>query len=222
MVQIFRTCSGAQPSTPTRFFAARNRVNYRSSSRRSLNLSSISQPRSCCYVRRRAPEVAGECLEVLDDGGEVELVASAGKAPQPHTLKTVVRLQVRKAHHDLLALVAGFDELRCTHQGARCIPCVLMHVARDLSKGHIRSALGLERTWTAVAGARAIKDGPTIVHRPGRPEKLTLRADVEVTLPIEGKVGTRQDALFSLAHVPNRDVRCERDAEPAGPSAPAS
>ena len=84
-----------------------------------------------------------------------------------------------------------------------------MHIARDLSKGHIRSALGLERTWTAVAGARAINNGPTIEHRPGRPEKLTLRADVEVTLPIEGKVGTRQDALFPLAHVPNRDVRCD-------------
>src|SRR5262249_45384472 len=135
--------------------------------------------------------------------------ASAGKAPQPHTLETVVRLQVRKAHLYLLALVTGFGELRCTHQGARCIPCVLMHVARDLSKGHIRSALGLEWTWTAVAGARAIKNGPTIEHRPGRPEKLTLRPDVDVTLPIEGKVGTRQDALFPLAHVPNRDVRCD-------------
>jgi len=166
--------------------------------------------------------MVGEGLQVLHDGGEMELIASAGKAPQPHTLETVVRLQVRKAHLYLLALVTGFGELRCTHQGARCIPCVLMHIARDLSKGHIRSALGLERTWTAVAGARAIKNGPTIEHRPGRPEKLTLRADVEVTLPIEGKVGTRQDALFSLAHVPNRDVRCERDAEPAGPSAPAS
>src|SRR5262245_36378539 len=125
----------------------------------------------------------------------------------------MVRLQVRKAHLDLLALVTGFDELRCTHQGARRIPCVLMHVARDLSKGHIRSALGLERTWTAVAGARAINNGSTIVHRPGRPEKLTLRADVEVTLPIEGKVGTRQDALFPLAHVPNRDVRHDAGAD---------
>src|SRR6516164_11356476 len=32
------------------------------------------------------------------------------------------------------------------------------------------------------------------------------RADVEVALAIERKVGARQDALFSLAHVPNRDV----------------
>ena len=115
----------------------------------------------------------------------MEFVACTGKAPQPHTLETVVRLEVRKTHLDLLALVAGFGELGCTHQGARCISCVLMHVARDLSKGHIGSALGLGRTWTAVAGVHAINDGPPIVHRPGRPEKLTVRADVEVMLPIE-------------------------------------
>src|SRR5713101_907010 len=48
-----------------------------------------------------------------------------------------------------------------------------------------------------------------------RPEKLTLRADVEVALPIERKVGARQDALFPLAHVPNRDVR--RDAAADNP-----
>src|SRR6266481_5119575 len=85
--------------------------------------------------------MVGEGLQVLHDGGEVELIASAGKAPQPHTLETVVRLQVRKAHLYLLALVTGFGELRCTHQGARCIPCVLMHVARDLSQGHIRAII---------------------------------------------------------------------------------
>src|SRR5262249_40563388 len=42
-----------------------------------------------------------------------------------------------------------------------------------------------------------------------RPKKLALRADVEVALPIERKVGARQDALFSRAHVPNRDMRCD-------------
>src|SRR5215831_11706162 len=73
----------------------------------------------------------------------MEFVACTGKAPQPHTLETVVRLEVRKTHLDLLSLVAGFGELECTHQGARCIPCVFMHVARDLSKGHIGSAIGL-------------------------------------------------------------------------------
>jgi hypothetical protein len=32
------------------------------------------------------------------------------------------------------------------HQGARRIPCVLMHVAWDLSEAHVRSAFGLELT----------------------------------------------------------------------------
>ena len=59
----------------------------------------------------------------------MEFVACTGKAPQPHTLETVVRLKVRKTHLDLLSLVAGFGELGCTPQGARCIPCVLMHIA---------------------------------------------------------------------------------------------
>src|SRR5947209_16646682 len=157
--------------------------------------------------------MVGKGLQVLHDGSEVELVACTGKAAQPHTLEAVVCLQVRKAHLDLLALVTGCGELRCTHQGARRIACVLMHVARDLSEGHIRGAVGLERTWTAVAGARAIKDSPAIVHRPGCPEKLTLRADIEVALPIEGKVRARQDAFFPLAHVPNRDVRCDPGAD---------
>src|SRR5437899_11922713 len=97
--------------------------------------------------------MVGEGLQVLNDGGQVELIASAGKAPQPHTLETVVRLQVRKAHLYLLALVTGFGELRCTHQGARCILCVLMHIARDLSTSKMSSVHGLEPSMTADAVA---------------------------------------------------------------------
>jgi hypothetical protein len=90
--------------------------------------------------------MVGESLQVLHDGGEVELVACTGKAPQSHTLETVVCLHVCKAHLNFLALVTGFGELRCTHQGTGHIACILMHVAWDLSEGDIRSALGLK--WT--------------------------------------------------------------------------
>jgi hypothetical protein len=90
--------------------------------------------------------MVGEGFQFLHDGGEVKLVACTGKAPQPHTIEPVMRLQVRKTHLDLLAVVTGFGELGRTHQGTRRIPCVLMHVARDLSEANIRSALGLERT----------------------------------------------------------------------------
>jgi hypothetical protein len=56
-------------------------------------------------VQRRPPDMADECLQVLRDGSEVELVARTGEATQPHALETVVSLQVRKAHLDPLALV---------------------------------------------------------------------------------------------------------------------
>ena len=45
-------------------------------------------------------------FQVLHDGREVELIACAGEAAEPLTVKTMVGLQVRKAHFDLLALVA--------------------------------------------------------------------------------------------------------------------
>jgi hypothetical protein len=45
-------------------------------------------------------------FQVLHDGGEVEFVARAGQPPQTHALESMVGLEVRKAHLDLLALVA--------------------------------------------------------------------------------------------------------------------
>ncbi len=54
--------------------------------------------------------MAGERFEVLHDGSEVELIARAGETTQSHPLEAMVGLQVRKAHLDLLAFVAGFAE----------------------------------------------------------------------------------------------------------------
>src|SRR5215472_13055954 len=51
-----------------------------------------SHKRYGLYVWRRAPEKAGECLEVLDDGREVELVACTREAPQAHSLEAVMGL----------------------------------------------------------------------------------------------------------------------------------
>src|SRR5262245_34530251 len=98
------------------------------------------------HVQRRLPDVICKGLKVLHDGSQVELVACTGKAPQAHTFETVVGLQVGKAHLDLLSLITGFGELRRPYQGASRVASVLMHVARDPSKGHVRGALGLERT----------------------------------------------------------------------------
>ena len=65
--------------------------------------------------------MAGERLEVLHNGGEVELVACPGETPQAHTLEAVMGFEVRKSHLDLLALVARLFELRRTHEAAGMI-----------------------------------------------------------------------------------------------------
>ena len=70
--------------------------------------------------------MAGERLEVLHDGGEVELVACPGETPQAHTLEAVMGFEVRKSHLDLLAL-------RRTHEAAGMIAGILMDVACDLA-----------------------------------------------------------------------------------------
>src|SRR5215831_20061596 len=44
------------------------------------------------HIQQWPPDIVGECLQVLHDGDEMEFVARTGKAPQPHTLETVVRL----------------------------------------------------------------------------------------------------------------------------------
>jgi hypothetical protein len=58
------------------------------------------------FVGPRSPDVFCQRLQVLHNSCEVELVARTGEPPQAHALESMVGLQVRKAHLDLLALVA--------------------------------------------------------------------------------------------------------------------
>lgn len=55
------------------------------------------------------------------------------EAAQPHTLEAMVCLQVRKAHLDLLALVAGFGELGRCHQRTVVIAGLLVDIAHGLA-----------------------------------------------------------------------------------------
>ena len=57
------------------------------------------------------PDVVRNGLEVLRGGGEVELVACTGEAPQTHALEAMVDLQVGKTHLHFLALIARGREL---------------------------------------------------------------------------------------------------------------
>jgi len=53
--------------------------------------------RSLPPVGRRSDGSEHHSLEVLHDGGEMELIARTGKSPQSHALEAVVILEVSKA-----------------------------------------------------------------------------------------------------------------------------
>src|SRR5262245_3715669 len=93
------------------------------------------------HIWRRPPDAHRECFEVLHDCGEVELVTGSRDASQPHALEAMMRLEVREPHLNLLALIARFVELRCTHECAGEIASILVDVSRDLPKEHPRTAL---------------------------------------------------------------------------------
>ena len=129
-------------------------------------------------------------LEVLHDGGEMELVACAGEASQPHPLEAVMGLQVRKAHLDALSLVARLDEGLGSHQPARHDRGHLRGDREGFSApGHVRAALRLERTDIAVAlGGAIAKQCPAVVHGAGGVQQLAVGADVNVAPSVPTEV----------------------------------
>jgi len=80
----------------------------------------------------------------------MKFVARTGKTPEPHTLETMVNLQVGKAHLNALALVARFEKGFRPHEPSRNVTGIFMDIARDLSRRHLGTALHLERTDIAV------------------------------------------------------------------------
>jgi hypothetical protein len=70
-----------------------------------MNVGRQASSRNACG-RRRPPDPERKRLEVLRDGGKVELVASSREASQSNSLEVMMGLEVSKPHLDLLSLVA--------------------------------------------------------------------------------------------------------------------
>jgi hypothetical protein len=139
-------------------------------------------------VQHRPPDMFCEGLQILHGSSEVEFVARAGETPQTHALEAMVGLEVRKAHLDLLALVARFVELGSTHQGACIIAGFLVDVTSDLARGRVWTALRLEWTCGAVAFRRTVAHNVVAARVARGLEQLVRGTDVDVTLAIEPEV----------------------------------
>jgi hypothetical protein len=59
-------------------------------------MNSCSHDARCRCIGRRLPELAGDRLEVLHDGGEVELVSRPGETAYPRALE-LIRVSAPKA-----------------------------------------------------------------------------------------------------------------------------
>ena len=127
-------------------------------------------------------------LEVLHGSGEKELVASAGKTPQPHTLEAMMNLQVGKAHLDAFALVARLEEGLCPHQPAGHVAGIFMNITGNLSRRTIRTAPHLEGADIAIVLGCEIAQRFAFVHLAGGVQHLTIRANINTPPPIPAKI----------------------------------
>src|SRR5262245_41525214 len=95
--------------------------------------STLTPPTDATQLTRRRAVVAagGGAVEVLHDGSEVELVAGAGQAAQPHALEAVMGLQVCKAHLDPFSHITRLEERLGLHLAPRHVAGVFVEVAHD-------------------------------------------------------------------------------------------
>ncbi len=115
---------------------------------------------------RRSCGVIGEPFQVLHGGGQEELVAGAGEAPQSKPDHREDMLGLAKEPFDLLAFAAGGSVSLGLHQGAGIVARLLVHIAREaaLPAG---GALGLERTAGTVAALGDVFDRRAVMNGAG-------------------------------------------------------
>ena len=129
-----------------------------------------------------------ERLEVLDDGGEMELVTRTRKPPKPHALEAMVGLQMREPHLDALSLVSRSGECLCLHLSPGDVAGVLVEVARDLARVGIGAALRSDWAYIAVALRGTVEQRASVMYGATGLEQLAVRADIDTALPVPAEV----------------------------------
>lgn len=128
-------------------------------------------------------------LEILNDGGEMEFVAGAGKAAEPQAFEAVMRFQMRKAHLDPLPLIARFQERLRLHLATSEIAGRLVDVPHDPARGHVWTASLLQRALPAARHGCEVSDRMVAVDPTAGRQHRACRADVEVAPAVELELG---------------------------------
>ena len=155
----------------------------------------------------RSRGVIGEAFQVLDGGGQQELVAGAGQAPQSEPDHREDMLGLAEEPFDLLAFRARRRVSLGLHQGTGMVACRLVQLARDPARRCVGTAFRLQRTGIAITLARAIAIGVVGMAPAGGRQGLAAGTDVAVARRVVDEVGPREGAIVAFALVPDRDVR---------------
>src|ERR1700680_1029264 len=103
------------------------------------------------HIGRWPPDAHRKRLEVLHDCGEVELVADAREASQPHALEAMMGLEVREPHLHLLPFIPRLIVLWCATERTGVVARLFVDVTCDLPEWRA-GASSLESASAAICG----------------------------------------------------------------------
>lgn len=161
-----------------------------------------------CQRWRGTAEKPGEPPEVLRGCCQQHFVPDAAQAPQPETVEPENALHVRKSHLNLLALPAGLLEGFRVGQGADTISHIFVDVTGDFAHSRGRT-LRLQQTGRAVLLVGPVVDDMTLVDVTGAGQLRATRADINIALLVEDKIGATEGTIGARRLVPHRYVRCD-------------
>jgi len=82
-----------------------------------------------------------------------------------------------------------------------------VQIARDLARFRSGAAFGSQRAGVAVAFRGTIESSASVVHCATGPEQLAIWADVDAASLVPPEVRAREDAVLTVALLPDRNVR---------------
>ncbi len=124
----------------------------------------------------------GEPFEVLDGGGQEELISGAGQAPQSEPYHRENTLGLTKERFDLLALAAGGRISLGLHQSAGSVARRLIEVTRDAARRRLWTASRFRGASLTIEFAGPVIERFAVMNSAGRLQGLGARADIEIAL----------------------------------------
>ncbi len=149
----------------------------------------------------------GEPFQVLDGGGQEELISGAGQAPQSEPYHREDLLGLTKEPFDLLALGAGELIGLGLHQRLGVLAGFLIDIALDPARRRGGTASRFQGAALTIELAGAVIKRLAVMNPAGRLQGLAAGTDIEITLLVIAEVRPREGAIITLALVPDRDVR---------------